>query len=95
MQAPAAGAKAKVELRDVGLRYFGPEGETEALKGISLAVAPGEFVAVIGQSGCGKSTLLSLMSGILQPTDGAVLVDGVPVRAPCLPSGTTGIICVV
>jgi len=73
---------AKVELRDVGLRYFGTEGETEALKGISLAVAPGEFVAIIGQSGCGKSTLLSLISGILQPTEGAVLVDGVPVSGP-------------
>ena len=73
---------AKVELRDVGLRYFGLEGETEALKGISLSVAPGEFVAIIGQSGCGKSTLLSLISGILQPTDGAVLVDGAPVTGP-------------
>ena len=82
MQAPAGAGMAKVELRDVGLRYFGPEGETEALKGISLAVAPGEFVAIIGQSGCGKSTLLSLISGILQPTDGAVLVDGVPVSGP-------------
>ena len=73
---------AKVELRDVGLRYFGAEGETEALKGISLSVVPGEFVAIIGQSGCGKSTLLSLISGILQPTEGAVLVDGVPVSGP-------------
>src|SRR4029078_4472763 len=73
---------AKVELRDVGLRYFGTEGETEARKGISLAVAPGEFVAIIGQSGCGKSTLLSLISGILQPTGGAVLVDGKPVTGP-------------
>ena len=61
----------KVELRDVDLRYFGLEGETEALKGISLSVAPGEFVAIIGQSGCGKSTLLSLISGILAPTEGA------------------------
>jgi len=72
----------KVELRDVGLRYFGREGETEALKDISLAIAPGEFVAVIGQSGCGKSTLLSLISGILRPTSGAVLVDGKPVTGP-------------
>jgi len=71
-----------VELRDVGLRYFGREGETEALKDISLAIAPGEFVAVIGQSGCGKSTLLSLISGILRPTSGAVLVDGKPVTGP-------------
>src|SRR5229473_6751283 len=69
------------------MRYFGLEGETEALKGISVSIAPGEFVAVIGQSGCGKSTLLSLISGILQPTDGAVLVDGRPVTGPSLKVG--------
>src|SRR3954466_13502452 len=66
----------------VSVRYFGMEGETEALDGISFTVAPGEFVAIIGQSGCGKSTLLSLISGILQPTGGDVLVDGVPVSGP-------------
>jgi NitT/TauT family transport system ATP-binding protein len=71
-----------VELRDVGLRYFGLEGETEALKDISLSVAPGEFVAIIGPSGCGKSTLLSLISGILAPTEGSVLVNGRPVVGP-------------
>jgi NitT/TauT family transport system ATP-binding protein len=75
-------APPKVELRNVNLRYFGLEGETEALKDISLEIAPGEFVAIIGQSGCGKSTLLSLISGILQPTDGAVLLDGKPVMGP-------------
>jgi ABC-type nitrate/sulfonate/bicarbonate transport system ATPase subunit len=46
----------KVELRAVGLRYFGGTGETEALTDISLSIFPGEFVALIGQSGCGKST---------------------------------------
>jgi len=75
-------APPKVELRNVDLRYFGLAGETEALKDISLAVSPGEFVAIIGQSGCGKSTLLSLISGILQPTGGAVLIDGKPVTGP-------------
>ena len=83
--AAAAAAEAvspKVELRGVGLRYFGREGETEALQNISLAVAPGEFVAIIGPSGCGKSTLLSLISGIMAPTEGAVLVDGRPVAGP-------------
>jgi NitT/TauT family transport system ATP-binding protein len=75
-------AAPKVELRGVGLRYFGREGETEALQDISLSVAPGEFIAIIGQSGCGKSTLLSLISGILKPTEGQVLVDGQPVTGP-------------
>ena len=75
-------APPKVELRDVGLRYFGLEGETEALSNISLSIKAGEFVAIIGPSGCGKSTLLSLMSGILKPTGGAVLLDGRPVTGP-------------
>jgi NitT/TauT family transport system ATP-binding protein len=78
----AADAAFKVELRDVGLRYFGQEGETEALKAVSLTVAPGEFVAIIGPSGCGKSTLLSLISGIVTPTEGAVLIDGKSVAGP-------------
>src|SRR5215475_1085252 len=84
MPAPANGGDRppKVELRDIGLRYFGVEGETEALKGVSLKIAPGEFVAIIGQSGCGKSTLLSLISGILTPTEGAVLLDGKEVTGP-------------
>jgi len=82
MPEPASAAPPKVELRNVDLRYFGLMGETEALKDISLAVAPGEFVAIIGQSGCGKSTLLSLISGILQPTGGDVLIDGKPVTGP-------------
>jgi len=78
----AAAASPKVELRDVGLRYFSREGETEALKGISLSIAPSEFVAIIGPSGCGKSTLLSLISGIVAPTEGAVSIDGKPVTGP-------------
>ena len=77
-----AGIAARVELRDVNMRYFSREGETEALKGISFSVATGESVAIIGQSGCGKSTLLSLISGILKPTGGTVLVDGKAVSGP-------------
>lgn len=79
---PAAAVPPKVELRDVALRYFGTEQETEALAGISLSVQPGEFVAIIGQSGCGKSTLLSLIAGILPPTGGVTLVDGAAVSGP-------------
>ena len=80
--ASTAAAPAKVELRDVSLRYFTPETETEALAGISLAIRAGEFVSIIGQSGCGKSTLLSLISGLMQPTGGEVLVDGQSVDKP-------------
>src|SRR3954470_20971597 len=77
--ATGGAGRAKVELRGVGLRYFGLEGETEALKDISLSVAAGEFLAIIGQSGCGKSRILSLMPGISAPAEGGVRGDGGPV----------------
>jgi NitT/TauT family transport system ATP-binding protein len=80
--APLGGTSPKVELREVGLRYFGREGETEALQNLSLSVAAGEFVAIIGPSGCGKSTLLSMISGLFPPTEGSVLIDGRPVAGP-------------
>jgi NitT/TauT family transport system ATP-binding protein len=73
----------KVELQNAALRYFASSSEVEALRGISLRVSPGEFVAIIGPSGCGKSTLLSLVSGLVAPTSGAVLIDGVPVSGAC------------
>jgi NitT/TauT family transport system ATP-binding protein len=80
--AAEAAAPSSVELRDVGLRYFSRDGETEALQAINLTIAAGEFVAIIGPSGCGKSTLLSLISGIMAPTEGAVLIDGKRVAGP-------------
>ena len=76
-----APATSKIELRDVCLSYFTPEGETEALSNVSFSLAPGEFVSLIGQSGCGKSTLLSLIAGLIPPTSGAVLVDGQATRS--------------
>lgn len=78
----AASQKAKISLQAVGLRYFTREAETEALSNISLDLAPGEFVSIIGQSGCGKSTLLSLIAGLMPPTDGQILVDGKPITGP-------------
>jgi NitT/TauT family transport system ATP-binding protein len=51
-------------------------GEVEALRGISLEIGRGEFVAVVGPSGCGKTTLLNLLSGYDQPTSGNIRRDG-------------------
>jgi putative ABC transport system ATP-binding protein len=52
------------------------ESEITALQGVSLEIAQGSFVAIMGQSGSGKSTLLHLIGGLDRPTDGELLVDG-------------------
>jgi len=51
-------------------------GELEVVKGVSISVAAGEFVCLVGKSGCGKTTLLSLLSGLEHPTKGKVFLDG-------------------
>jgi NitT/TauT family transport system ATP-binding protein len=53
-----------------------------ALKDVTLAVVPGEFVSILGPSGCGKSTLLYIVGGFVEPSTGVVLVNGAPVRGP-------------
>jgi NitT/TauT family transport system ATP-binding protein len=80
--AATGSALPRIEIDNVSLRYFSRQGETQAIDGISLDVAAGEFVGIIGQSGCGKSTLLSMIAGILEPSGGCVRVDGQPVTAP-------------
>jgi len=75
MPAPA-GRPAAVEFRHVVKQYGSGPTEVMALRGVTLAVAAGEFVAVMGPSGCGKSTLLHLAGALEQPSAGRVLVEG-------------------
>ncbi len=65
-----------LELKNVGLTYFSKNGETKALDDISFDVKNSEFVSIVGPSGCGKTTILSLISGLLSPTKGSILVEG-------------------
>ena len=51
-------------------------GDLEVVKDVSLSIAAGEFVCLVGKSGCGKTTLLSLLSGLERPTGGKVMLDG-------------------
>jgi putative ABC transport system ATP-binding protein len=66
-----------IELRDVVRVHGSGETAVRALNGVSLAVRPGQLVAVMGPSGSGKSTLLQLAGGLDRPTKGSVRVEGV------------------
>lgn len=70
-----------IELRDVTKRFLTPGGQVyTAIHDITLSVAPGDFVAVVGPTGCGKSTTLSLISGLEPASEGLVEVMGQPVQ---------------
>jgi putative ABC transport system ATP-binding protein len=65
-------------LRGEGLVKRYPDGNVQALRGVSLEVAAGEFLAITGPSGCGKSTLLHLLGGLNRPDEGEVRFRGQP-----------------
>ena len=68
-----------LEVRDVWFRYEGAD--RAALRGINLTIRRGESIGIAGATGGGKTTLLDILCGLLEPTTGAVLVDGADIRA--------------
>lgn len=67
-----------IEFRDVSFTY--PDQQTPTLKHLSLRLREGEYVALVGLNGAGKSTFLKLLAGIYQPTEGEILVNGIPLQ---------------
>jgi NitT/TauT family transport system ATP-binding protein len=74
---PGHAADAAIEFDKVSLRFIAPDGTaTLALRNLSMRVAKGEFIAIVGPTGSGKSTTLNLITGLLRPTVGQVRVMG-------------------
>ena len=71
-----------VDIAGVSLKYRGASGDVLALQDTTLNVAQGEFAAVVGPSGCGKSSLMRLVTGLVPPTAGNIVVFGDPVTGP-------------
>ena len=67
----------RVVIDQVNKQYAGPDGSpVVALQNIDLTIEQEEFVVLVGPSGCGKSTLLNMVGGLLAPTSGRIVVEG-------------------
>ncbi|MDR5854679.1 ABC transporter ATP-binding protein [Caballeronia sp. LZ062] len=79
----ATPVEAALALQDVTCTFASRENRRDrytAVRNTTLAIAPGEFVSVVGPTGCGKSTLLNISAGLLQPSSGTVSVFGEPLK---------------
>src|ERR1700682_3538930 len=84
---PGRAAPIAIELSDASVTFGRGARAVPALSKTTLRIADGEFVALVGPSGCGKSTILRLVSGLVQPTTGVVIVGGREVAARALRVG--------
>lgn len=71
----------KGNIKVENIRFAYDEGRFGCLDGVSLEIAAGEKIAIVGESGCGKSTLLKVILGVLKPDEGVVLIDGMPLES--------------
>src|SRR5436305_11884817 len=85
----AAGEASGIKLSGVSTTYRTRDGDVPSLRPLDFHINDGEFFVVVGPSGCGKSTLLKLISGLLPPTSGEILVEGEKVTSP---HGNVGIV---
>jgi HlyB family type I secretion system ABC transporter len=77
---PVPTLEGRIHVKNMSFRYGGPE-SPPILEQINLEVPPGKTVAIVGRSGAGKTTLIKCLTGLLEPTEGAILYDGVDGRA--------------
>ena len=75
-------APSKLAIENVSKSFKGASGPVLALDRVSLNVAEGEFVCLVGASGCGKTTMLNIIAGLEKPDSGRVLANGKPVTSP-------------
>src|ERR1700730_5532969 len=81
--------KSGIQLSGVSKTYRSRDGDVPSLRPLDFHINTGEFFVVVGPSGCGKSTLLKMISGLLPPTSGEILVEGEKVTSP---HGNVGIV---
>lgn len=70
--------KGKIEVRNLGYSYG--EADLPIFQNLSFSIQPNETIAIVGPSGCGKTTLLKCLMGLLAPTEGAIYIDGKPLK---------------
>lgn len=74
--------KSILEVRDLSVTYTDEKGSLQAIEKISFSVAPEQFICIVGPSGSGKSTLLKILAGLLEPTEGKVVLNGRELDGP-------------
>ncbi|MFN2629465.1 MAG: ABC transporter ATP-binding protein [Gaiellaceae bacterium] len=71
-----------IAVRNISMVFETRRGGVQAIDDVSLEIPDAHFACIVGASGCGKSTLLNIMAGLIEPTDGDVLIDGHPIGGP-------------